>query len=119
MRSKLNMTGEQQAQVRWYQLGTAEELRSRKASEHILGDKIIAVFSEDENWYAIDAVCAHQGGPLARGTVENGCVTCPWHGWRYNLTNGCNTVTGKQMLEVYPVRLVNGQVEVGIAADYQ
>jgi len=38
--------------------------------------------------YAMHAVCAHAGGPLAQGTVVNGCVECPWHGSRFRLTDG-------------------------------
>jgi hypothetical protein len=36
----------------------------------------------------IAAVCPHLGGPLAEGTVEDGCVTCPWHGYRFDLRTG-------------------------------
>ena len=38
--------------------------------------------------YAMHAVCAHAGGPLAEGTVVDGCIECPWHGSRFALTNG-------------------------------
>jgi nitrite reductase/ring-hydroxylating ferredoxin subunit/uncharacterized membrane protein len=38
--------------------------------------------------YAMHAVCAHAGGPLAEGTVVDGCLECPWHGSRFALTNG-------------------------------
>ena len=38
--------------------------------------------------YALHAVCAHAGGPLAEGTVADGCIECPWHGSRFRLTDG-------------------------------
>jgi len=38
--------------------------------------------------HAIHAVCAHAGGPLAEGTVVDGCVECPWHGSRFRLEDG-------------------------------
>ena len=38
--------------------------------------------------YAMHAVCAHAGGPLAEGKVVDGCLECPWHGSRFALTNG-------------------------------
>ena len=37
---------------------------------------------------ALHAVCAHAGGPLAEGTVVDGCVECPWHGSRFRLSDG-------------------------------
>ena len=38
--------------------------------------------------HALHAVCAHAGGPLAQGSVVDGCVECPWHGSRFRLTDG-------------------------------
>ena len=37
---------------------------------------------------ALHAVCAHAGGPLAEGTVVDGCIECPWHASRFRLTDG-------------------------------
>jgi nitrite reductase/ring-hydroxylating ferredoxin subunit/uncharacterized membrane protein len=38
--------------------------------------------------YALHAVCAHAGGPLAQGTFVEGCIECPWHGSRFRMTDG-------------------------------
>jgi nitrite reductase/ring-hydroxylating ferredoxin subunit/uncharacterized membrane protein len=38
--------------------------------------------------HALHAVCAHAGGPLAQGSVVDGCIECPWHGSRFRLTDG-------------------------------
>jgi nitrite reductase/ring-hydroxylating ferredoxin subunit len=43
-----------------------------------MGDQLVAV----------DNVCRHLGNPIDDGLVESGCVTCPWHGWRYDLRTG-------------------------------
>jgi nitrite reductase/ring-hydroxylating ferredoxin subunit/uncharacterized membrane protein len=37
---------------------------------------------------ALHAVCAHAGGPLADGTVVDGCIECPWHASRFRLSDG-------------------------------
>jgi len=37
---------------------------------------------------AVSGVCTHRGAPLAQGTVEDGCVRCPWHGSRFSLATG-------------------------------
>jgi nitrite reductase/ring-hydroxylating ferredoxin subunit len=36
----------------------------------------------------LDNSCEHVGGPLVDGAIKDGCVICPWHGWRYDLTTG-------------------------------
>ncbi|MEU6904207.1 thiamine pyrophosphate-binding protein [Streptomyces coeruleorubidus] len=37
---------------------------------------------------ALDNHCPHQGGPLGEGSIENGWLRCPWHGYDYNPTTG-------------------------------
>jgi nitrite reductase/ring-hydroxylating ferredoxin subunit len=50
--------------------------------------KKIAVFNVKGQYYAIDDECTHAGGPLSEGEVEGTVVTCPWHGGKFNITNG-------------------------------
>ncbi|HZY91993.1 MAG TPA: non-heme iron oxygenase ferredoxin subunit [Thermoplasmata archaeon] len=48
----------------------------------------VAVFNIAGTIYAIGAVCPHEGGPLDEGEVEDGRVTCPWHGSVFDLNSG-------------------------------
>ena len=50
--------------------------------------KPIAVYRIENQLYAIDDVCPHMGASLSAGPVENLIVTCPWHYWRFRLTDG-------------------------------
>ena len=52
------------------------------------GGKTIAVFNCEGKFYAIDNTCKHRGGPLGDGSLSGTTVTCPWHGWEYNVTSG-------------------------------
>ncbi|MDP3919629.1 MAG: Rieske (2Fe-2S) protein [Candidatus Omnitrophota bacterium] len=52
------------------------------------GGRDIALFKVDGKVYAIDAVCAHSGGPLAEGGLHGKEVMCPWHGWQFDVTTG-------------------------------
>ena len=38
--------------------------------------------------YAISNTCLHRGGPLGEGQLEGKVVTCPWHGWQFDVTTG-------------------------------
>lgn len=63
--------------------------------------------------YALAEHCAHLGGPLSEGTLEEGAVVCPWHGSRYALETG-RALNGPT---AYPqpcleTRVRNGQIEV-------
>lgn len=48
----------------------------------------IALFNVEGKICAIDQVCPHQGGPLAEGGLNGKVVTCPWHGWEFDVTTG-------------------------------
>ena len=37
---------------------------------------------------ALDNKCPHQGGPLGEGSIENGLLRCPWHGWDFDPCTG-------------------------------
>lgn len=50
--------------------------------------KTIALFKQDGKFHAIDNTCKHQGGPLGEGSLEGNVVTCPWHGWQYDISSG-------------------------------
>ncbi|MCE9534269.1 MAG: Rieske (2Fe-2S) protein, partial [Planctomycetes bacterium] len=50
--------------------------------------KVIAVFRTGDEYFAIDDMCPHMGAGLSGGFVEDGIVTCPWHYWRFRLSDG-------------------------------
>ncbi len=40
--------------------------------------------------YAMRGICNHAGGPLGEGTLEGACITCPWHGAKWDVKTGKN-----------------------------
>jgi nitrite reductase/ring-hydroxylating ferredoxin subunit len=53
-----------------------------------LGINNLVLVRQGEAIHALHETCAHAGGPLAEGTVVDGCIQCPWHGSRFRITNG-------------------------------
>ena len=53
-----------------------------------IGGKKLAVFNCDGQLYAMDNTCQHRGGPLGEGSLAGTTVTCPWHGWEYDVKTG-------------------------------
>ena len=64
------------------------EIESGCGKKVEVGGKEIAIFNVDGNFCAIDDTCPHRGGPLSEGSMEGSLVTCPWHGWQYDVTTG-------------------------------
>ena len=64
--------------------------------------------------YAVDHNCPHSGGRLAKGYVEDDCIVCPLHRFKFSLETG-RTVTGEgYYLENYPVEIREDGFYVGL-----
>jgi nitrite reductase (NADH) small subunit/3-phenylpropionate/trans-cinnamate dioxygenase ferredoxin subunit len=77
-----------------------------------VGNKLIALFRQKDQFYAIDDTCPHMGASLSGGYVENGVVTCPWHAWRFRLADGAWADSPRIKIGCYPVRVVGEEVQV-------
>ncbi len=72
----------------WIQLARVNELPVGASKECVAEGRVVALFNVQGKFYALDGVCPHQGGPLGRGLLEGSVVTCPWHGWQFDVTSG-------------------------------
>ncbi len=73
----------------WEVIGKASEIPDSRAKVAKLSNgERVAVFHHEGKLSAIASVCAHQNGPLGEGRIVWGCVTCPWHGFQYRVTDG-------------------------------
>ena len=77
-----------------------------------INGKEIALFNVDGRFYAIDNTCAHKGGPLGEGVVAGEIVTCPWHGWEYNIKTGINPLNSQIKVKKYEVMVEGYKVKV-------
>lgn len=78
------------------------------------GGKQIAIFNVNGKLVACDNVCLHRGGPLGEGDIEEFLVTCPWHGWQYDLATGECLMNPKAKIPLYPVTVEGDSVCVEI-----
>ncbi|TWT98023.1 hypothetical protein Pla108_21780 [Botrimarina colliarenosi] len=76
----------------WIAVAAVDDVAPGATLEVVAGDAIVALANVDGEIYALDGICAHQGGPLGKGKLVGCTLTCPWHGWQYDVT------TGRQML---------------------
>lgn len=76
--------------------------------------KRIAIFNVDGLYYAIDDVCPHQGGPLSEGELGGTVVTCPWHGWEYDITTGVNRDDSDVVQEKFKVMVDGSDILVAV-----
>ena len=91
------------------------QLNDREGKRFIINDIDIAVFKVDDKVFALSNICPHQHtAQIYDGFVEDGYVTCPVHGWMFNLKNG-KTPSGTRGLDNYDVKIFDEQVYIKAA----
>lgn len=72
----------------------------------------IALFNVDGKFHALDNTCPHMGGPLGEGCLEQSVVTCPWHGWQFDVRTGVSPLQPEVKTKTYEVKLEGEDVLV-------
>ena len=95
----------------WYKVAELDELPDGRVMTVSAGGQSIALSHIDGNYGALDNHCPHQAGPLGEGTIENGCLRCPWHGWDFDPISGA----GKQAdATVYEIEVRDDGIYVAV-----
>jgi len=75
----------------------------------------IVVFNLAGGLFAIGDVCSHDDGPVGDGDLDGEEIVCPRHGARFDLRTGkALSLPAVVPIPTYPVRLRDGQIEVGL-----
>ena len=75
----------------------------------------IALANVDGTIYAFGDSCRHEGGPLSSGVLRDDIVTCPWHGWAYNVRTGKSLIPPVGLrVPTYSVKIDGDQIAVVI-----
>jgi nitrite reductase/ring-hydroxylating ferredoxin subunit len=106
---------------RWLRVCAEEDLPPGAARQVRVLARAVAVFNVDGRLWAVDGLCRHMKAPLVFGALEGPRVTCHWHGWQYDVTDGrCLNQPGNQArLRTFETRIENGAVLVDITPLYR
>jgi nitrite reductase/ring-hydroxylating ferredoxin subunit len=81
----------------------------------VLGGIRVVLVRVGEQVYALGETCAHQGGPLSEGHLSGSRLSCPWHGWMYDVSTGiCALPARGRPVPSYPVRVEADDVWVAL-----
>lgn len=96
----------------WCELVRADELPVDGGGRSVeVEGRRYAVFLNGGRAHVLDDACPHQGASLGEGVLSRGEVTCPWHGWHFDLESGRNGDGLEACVAVHPARVVDGWVE--------
>jgi len=72
----------------WHKALELDELPDGRVKSVACGTSTVCMTHHGGRYAALDDRCPHQGGPLGEGSIENGLLRCPWHGWDYDPLTG-------------------------------
>jgi nitrite reductase/ring-hydroxylating ferredoxin subunit len=94
-----------------------DEVKTGTICEIQVGGKAIALANVSGKFCAISSICAHQGGPLGEGELEGQVVTCPWHGWQFDVTTGKVAQSTNMGVDTYQVEVRGDDIYVDVDVD--
>ncbi|MFD9124028.1 Rieske 2Fe-2S domain-containing protein [Kitasatospora sp. NPDC059571] len=75
----------------WHDLGAADDFVRDGAVRRMIGEvPVMVVRGAEGEFHVLADRCSHSSGPLSEGRIADGCVTCPWHGSVFRLSDGWN-----------------------------
>jgi len=95
-------------------VGRVDDFPPRAMRAVRVGDAEIAVARVGDEFFATQAACLHLKGPLGEGALEGHVLTCPWHGWQYDVRTGKNEFDLAIQLETFEVVVEDGEVKVAL-----
>jgi nitrite reductase (NADH) small subunit/3-phenylpropionate/trans-cinnamate dioxygenase ferredoxin subunit len=95
----------------WTKIAKFSEIPEDEGFEVELGGKELAIFKHGEKVFCLENSCPHRGAGLAEGKIVEGEVICPWHGWRFALSDGvCSSLPNSEPATCFETRVENGEV---------
>ncbi len=102
-------------ELSWHKvLSNREELAEGRVKTVTVNHKGICLTHFEGKISALDNKCPHQGGPLGEGSIENGLLRCPWHGWDFHPCTGKPPGGYDDGVEVFAVKEEDDGVYVGV-----
>ena len=102
------------SKLNWFRVMDKDELPEGRVKTVTAGHKSLAMTHFEGQICALNNKCPHQGGPLGEGSIENGWLRCPWHGWDFHPCDGKPPGGYDDGVETYEVDIRDDGVYVGL-----
>lgn len=114
----VNYTDLEASDLEYVGVGQDDEIANGERLFVEIDDLKIVIFNIAGNFFAIGDICSHDDGPVGDGELEGHQVICPRHGAHFDLRSG-KALTLPAVIDIpaYPIRIIDGQIEVGIPND--
>ncbi len=100
--------------VKWHKvLDDPSQLQDERVMTVTAGHKSFCLTHHEGKFGCLDNKCPHQGGPLGEGSIENGLLRCPWHGWDYDPISG-KAPGFDDGVESFPIEIRDDGIYIGL-----
>lgn len=94
-----------------------DEIPAGEGRAFEVGGRIVAIFRMGDRYSAIDDMCPHMGASLASGTLEGREVSCPWHAWRFDVTDGTWCDNRRLKIDAFDLRVEGDEIQVRVTGN--
>jgi len=102
------------AEISFTKVCSVHDIEEDVGKRFIINETEIAVFKSNGNIFALSNICPHQQTALIYdGFIEDGCVVCPAHGWKFDLRTG-NKKSDSRGLDSYEVKIADEIIYVKV-----
>lgn len=98
----------------WTRIAAVTDCPQGEAREIVAAGRIVALFHIDGEFFALDGICPHQGGPLGKGALRGCIITCPWHGWQFDVSTGQHQASKLLHHPRFAIKVEEGEVYVDL-----
>lgn len=96
----------------WHDVITAKELKNQDVTHTHIDNRDLFIYTDNENVKVFDSHCPHQATNIPKLVLENCKLTCPKHGWKFDVRTGECIDKGDRPLHELESRVVDGRLEV-------
>jgi thiamine pyrophosphate-dependent acetolactate synthase large subunit-like protein/nitrite reductase/ring-hydroxylating ferredoxin subunit len=101
--------------IKWYKvLDNPNNLPEGRVQTVSAANKTFCLTHYNDKFACLDNKCPHQGGPLGEGSIENGALRCPWHGWDFDPITGKSPGSHDDGIDTFPVELRSDGIYIGL-----
>jgi 3-phenylpropionate/trans-cinnamate dioxygenase ferredoxin component len=113
-----NYTTIDESKIEWVEIAPVEELPNGERLFVEIEGKPLVIFNIAGQFFSIGDVCSHDDGPVGEGDIEGDNIVCPRHGAEFDIRTG-KAVQLPAVVDIpaYPVRVVDGIIQVGVPKD--
>lgn len=89
-----------------------KDIPEGSSAECVAEGRIFAAYRVNGEFQVIDGICPHAGGPLGKGSLNGSIVTCPWHGWQFDVQTGAHCLNQRLCQKKFETEVIDDVLHI-------